>query len=94
MTLPARGTIKLQTIAGAISTGTHGSGRSGLSHYIDAVRVAAYDPAGNAKVFDFRGRRGAARGAHGARRDGVVLRRQAARRARYFIEQSLVERTT
>jgi FAD/FMN-containing dehydrogenase len=44
MTLPSVGLITEQTIAGAISTGTHGSGRHSLSHYVDAVRVARYDP--------------------------------------------------
>lgn len=42
-TLPSVGLITEQTIAGAISTGTHGSGRHSLSHYVDAVRVARYD---------------------------------------------------
>ena len=31
-TLPTLGAIKRQTISGAISTGTHGSGKPGLSH--------------------------------------------------------------
>ncbi|MBL8815072.1 MAG: FAD-binding protein [Planctomyces sp.] len=42
-TLPSLGLISEQTIAGAISTATHGSGRSSLSHYVTAVRVAIYD---------------------------------------------------
>lgn len=42
-TLPSIGLITEQTIAGAISTGTHGSGRNSLSHYVDAVHVARYD---------------------------------------------------
>ncbi len=42
-TLPSLGLISEQTIAGAISTATHGSGRSSLSHYVTAVRVAVYD---------------------------------------------------
>ncbi len=42
-TLPSVGFITEQTIAGAISTGTHGSGRHSLSHYVTAVRVARYD---------------------------------------------------
>jgi L-gulono-1,4-lactone dehydrogenase len=90
MTLPARGTIKLQTIAGAISTGTHGSGRSGLSHYVDAVRVAAYDAAGNAKVFAFESGEElrAARTALGAM--GVILGIRLREAPAYFIEQSLV----
>jgi hypothetical protein len=42
-TLPSLGLIAEQTIAGAISTGTHGSGRHSMSHYVVAVRLARYD---------------------------------------------------
>ena len=42
-TLPSLGLITVQTIAGAISTGTHGSGRNSMSHYVEEVRVARYD---------------------------------------------------
>jgi L-gulono-1,4-lactone dehydrogenase len=45
MTLPSVGLITEQTMAGAISTGTHGSGKSSLSHYIAEVRIATYDTA-------------------------------------------------
>lgn len=45
VTLPSVGLITEQSIAGAIATGTHGSGKSSLSHYIDEVRVATYDAA-------------------------------------------------
>lgn len=44
-TLPSLGLITEQTVAGATSTGTHGSGRHCLSQYIQAVRVARFDPA-------------------------------------------------
>ncbi len=44
-TTPSIGLITEQAIAGAISTGTHGSGKNSLSHYIDEVRVATYDAA-------------------------------------------------
>ncbi len=43
-TLPTLGAIKKQTISGAISTGTHGSGRESISHFVSKVRLAAYDP--------------------------------------------------
>ncbi len=43
-TLPSLGLITEQTIAGAISTGTHGSGRPSMSHFMDEVRIATYDP--------------------------------------------------
>ena len=53
-TLPTLGAITRQTIAGAISTGTHGSGRHSLSHYVVGVRAAAYDPdTGKARIFDW-----------------------------------------
>src|SRR5579871_5498889 len=44
VTLPSIGLITEQTIAGAVATGTHGSGKHSLSHYVEAVRLAAYDP--------------------------------------------------
>lgn len=44
-TTPSLGLITEQTIAGATATGTHGSGRHSLSHYIAGARVAMYDPA-------------------------------------------------
>ncbi len=52
-TLPSVGFIAEQTIAGAISTGTHGSGRNSLSHYVIGVRVARYDShTGEALIVD------------------------------------------
>ncbi|MBE9028229.1 FAD-binding protein [filamentous cyanobacterium LEGE 11480] len=45
-TLPTIGLIAAQTIGGAIATGTHGSGKSSLSHYVQAVRIASFDPTG------------------------------------------------
>lgn len=42
-TTPSLGLIDEQTIAGATATGTHGSGKHSLSHYIEAVRIARYD---------------------------------------------------
>ncbi len=43
LSLPALGLITEQSIAGAAATGTHGSGRHSLSHYIDEVTIAIYD---------------------------------------------------
>jgi len=43
-TLPTLGAIKKQTVSGAISTGTHGSGRQSLSHFVTAVRAVVFDP--------------------------------------------------
>jgi hypothetical protein len=42
-TLPSVGFITEQTVAGAVATGTHGSGRHSLSHYVISARVARYD---------------------------------------------------
>jgi FAD/FMN-containing dehydrogenase len=42
-TLPSLGLITEQTIAGAISTGTHGSGKHSMSHYVDEIRLATFD---------------------------------------------------
>jgi FAD/FMN-containing dehydrogenase len=44
LTLPTIGAITAQTIAGAISTGTHGSGQQSLSHFVEEVRLAGYIP--------------------------------------------------
>jgi hypothetical protein len=53
-TLPTLGAIKKQTISGAISTGTHGSGRQSLSHFVTGVRLAAYDPeTGRPTIYDY-----------------------------------------
>lgn len=43
LALPSQGLITEQTVAGAISTGTHGSGKHSLSHYAVEIRVAIYD---------------------------------------------------
>jgi FAD/FMN-containing dehydrogenase len=39
------GLVSEQSLAGAISTATHGSGRHSLSHYVSGVRLAVHDPA-------------------------------------------------
>ena len=54
VTLPTLGAITRQTISGAISTGTHGSGKPGLSHFVTAVRVATYDAAGQPAIVTYR----------------------------------------
>lgn len=50
VTTPTLGLITEQALAGAISTGTHGSGRQCLSAYISEIRLATYDPATNEPV--------------------------------------------
>ncbi len=43
LTLPSVGLIDEQTIAGATATGTHGSGKHCLSHFIRSVRLVHYE---------------------------------------------------
>ena len=50
LTLPSIGLIGRQTVAGAIATGTHGSGRHSMSHYVESVRIACYTADGAAEV--------------------------------------------
>lgn len=54
VTLPSLGLVTEQTVAGAICTATHGSGKHSLSHYVAEVRVAAYDAAtGQARIYSW-----------------------------------------
>jgi FAD/FMN-containing dehydrogenase len=51
-TIPSIGLITKQTIAGAVATSTHGSGRHSLSHYVVELCVAAYDSeTGAARIY-------------------------------------------
>jgi hypothetical protein len=43
LTLPTLGLIDEQSVAGAIATGTHGSGRHSLSHYVRSLRQISFD---------------------------------------------------
>ncbi len=53
LTTPSVGLITEQTIAGAIATGTHGSGKHSLSHYVQSVRIACFDETGQtAQIVD------------------------------------------
>ena len=54
LTMPALGAIQRQTIAGTISTGTHGSGNNSISHHIQEIRMAAYDKNGQAKIYEIK----------------------------------------
>ena len=51
-TLPSVGFITEQTAAGSISTGTHGSGKHSLSHYVLGVRIARYDAVSGKAVIE------------------------------------------
>ena len=44
LAMPALGLISEQTIAGATSTATHGSGRHCLSNYLTAIHLVHFDP--------------------------------------------------
>ena len=48
LTLPSVGLVTEQTLAGAISTATHGSGKQSLSHFVVALRIACYAGPGGA----------------------------------------------
>ena len=51
-TFPAIGVIIEQTIAGAISTSTHGCGKNSLSHYVQEISFAAYnEKSGEPEIF-------------------------------------------
>lgn len=50
LTLPSLGLITEQTLAGATSTATHGSGRHCLSHFIRKMRIATYDHNGDPHI--------------------------------------------
>lgn len=50
LTLPSIGLIARQTVAGATATGTHGSGRHSMSHYVESMRIACYGKGGEAEV--------------------------------------------
>lgn len=53
-TLPTLGVITQQSISGLTSTGTHGSGKQGVSHFITEVRAAAFDAAGKPAIIEYR----------------------------------------
>jgi FAD/FMN-containing dehydrogenase len=50
LTMPSLGLITKQTIAGAMATGTHGSGRHSLSHYLHSAKIAHYRQESNEPV--------------------------------------------
>lgn len=95
LTLPTIGAVTVQRMAGAVSTATHGSGHSSLSHYMAAIRVAAYDPVtGKAQVFEFvdGDELRAARCAIGAL--GVILELRLRCVPAYLVAETLVRRAT
>ncbi|MGI9471387.1 MAG: FAD-binding protein, partial [Rubripirellula sp.] len=87
VTLPSLGLITEQTIAGATATGTHGSGKHSLSHYVAEVRIANYDSDGNPQIETIKGGEEllAARCSLGCL--GVILSVGLVSRPRYHIQE-------
>jgi L-gulono-1,4-lactone dehydrogenase len=93
--LPTLGAVTAQTVAGAVATATHGSGATSLSHLVQKVRAAAYDPGtGRAEVYEWSDGPGlrAARCALGCL--GVVLSLRLPAVPRFFLEEDMVRRDT
>ncbi len=86
--LPAIGLITAQTIAGAISTGTHGSGNHAISQYVEELRIATYDAVTGEPVIrtiNCRNELRAARCSLGAL--GVIVSVSFWSRPQYFVEE-------
>jgi hypothetical protein len=94
-TLPTLGAVTRQTIAGAIATGTHGSGRPSLSHFVVGVRLAAYDPStGQPKVFEYRDGDALKAARCGLGCLGVVLAVDLRTVPQYTVEETVVRHTS
>lgn len=92
LTLPSVGFITEQSVAGAISTGTHGSGRHSLSHYVKSIQVARYNrDSGHAVVdeIEYGDELRAARCSLGCM--GVIISVTIQCRPRYRVEESFRE---
>ena len=89
LTLPAVGLISEQTIAGATATGTHGSGRHCLSHYLETVRIAHYDANGEPTITEVTGGKelAAARCSLGCL--GIIVAATLRPRPQYCVEEFL-----
>jgi len=90
-TIPTLGGLMRQTISGAISTGTHGSGASSLSNYMEEIRIAAYDQqTKQAKIYTYKDGEGllAARCAVGCM--GVILSVKFRCVPRFWIQETTI----
>ncbi len=88
-TMPSLGLITEQTIAGAISTGTHGSGRSCLSAFVQAVRIARFDSQqGRAVIETIEGGKMLAAAQCGLGNLGIIIAVKLQIRRPYQIEES------
>ena len=90
LTLPTLGVIKRQTISGAISTGTHGSGLPGLSHFVLGMAIAAYDAQGNPAVREVRSGDALRAVRCGVARTGVILRVDMPVVPLYLVDEAVV----
>ncbi len=91
--LPAQPIISAPTIGGAIATGTHGTGSPSLSHFVEKVRIAAYDQdTGTAKIYEIESgsELEAARCNLGCM--GIVLSLRISCISEFLVEETVVER--
>lgn len=94
-TLPTLGVIKRQTVAGAVSTATHGSGMQSLSHFILGARLAGYDPeTGEPRVFEYRGGDALRAARCGLGCMGILLSLELATVGKYQVEERIVRRAS
>jgi L-gulono-1,4-lactone dehydrogenase len=94
-TLPTLGVIKRQTVAGAVSTGTHGSGMQSLSHFVIGARAAGYDPdTGEPRVFEYRGGDALRAARCGLGCMGILLTLELAIVRNYQVEEQIVRRAS
>lgn len=94
LAMPSLGLITEQTIAGAISTATHGSGRPSLAHQVLEVRAAAFGPDGQARIFTWNHGEMLRAARCGLGCMGVILSATLACVPRYDIEETLVPAST
>jgi FAD/FMN-containing dehydrogenase len=93
LTLPTIGATTVQSFGGTIATATHGSGMPSMSHYVERLRVAAYDPhSARARIYDWEEglELRAARCALGLM--GVVLSAEVRCVPDYYVEELLTRR--
>lgn len=86
-TLPTLGVIKRQTVAGAISTGTHGSGMQSLSHFVAGVRLARYRSDGEPEIVDVREGAALLAARCGLGCTGILLEIELATVPKYLVEE-------
>lgn len=91
-TMPTLGAITQQTLSGAVSTGTHGSGRQSLSHFVQGVRVAAYNPeTGKPQIFEYTGGDQLKAARCGLGSMGIITQIDLQTRPKYLVEETVVQ---